>query len=250
MGVVSTVRVFGSPRSRNRRAGRWLRSGQSVVEFAILIPLLMLLFVAIADFARLYSTMVTIEAAARESADFGAFSSDYWKPDDSWVKSQMLHRACLASSNLPDYIGTKDDFAATCSNPQVTIGERTPQPLDPAPESTDCTASDNEYPCWLTVALEYDFNVILPLHLQFFDIELGVPAQLTFTRASTFAMTDLQLPTPAPTPVVTPTPEVTPTPTPEETPTPTPEVTPTPTPEETPTPTPEETPTPTPEATP
>jgi hypothetical protein len=219
-----------------------------VVEFAILIPLLMVLFVAIADFARLYTTMVTIEAATREAADFGAFDSQYWNPDDSWVRPQMVHRACLAASNLPDYVGTKDDNAATCSNPEVMIDNPTPQPADPTPETTDCKQSDNPYPCWVTVTLEYDFNVILPIHVAFFDIDLGIPAQLTFQRDSTFAMTDLQLPTPAPTPIATPTPEATPTPTPEET--PTPEVTPTPTPEETPTPTPEVTPTPTPEETP
>jgi cell division septation protein DedD len=205
----------------------------------------MVLFVAIADFARLYTTMVTIEAAAREAADYGAFDSNYWT-NPSTVRQNMTHRACLAASNLPDYIGTKDDDAATCTNPEVMINDPVPQPADPTPGSTVCTESENPYPCWVKVTLEYDFNVILPIHLVFFDIDLGIPAQLTFQRDSTFAMTDLQLPTPQPTPVATPTPEVTPTPTPDETPTPTPEVTPTPTPEVTPNPTPEETPTPTP----
>jgi hypothetical protein len=240
-----------------RRAAHDSR-GQSLVEFAVLIPLLMILFVAIADLARLYTTMVTIESAAREAADYGAFSSSYWT-NPSTVRQNMTHRACLAASNLPDYVGTKDDIAATCTNPK--IGPEDIKLLVQNESYPDCTDSENPYPCWVEVTLGYDFNMILPLRLQFFDVEFGFPSPLTFQRTSTFAITDLQLeppgPTPTPDPGATPTPTpdpgATPTPTPDPgatpTPTPDPGATPTPTPDATPTPTPDATPTPTPEPT-
>jgi hypothetical protein len=59
---------------------------------------MVLFFVAVADFARLYTTMTTIESAAREAADYGSFDSSYWT-DPTSTQAQMTHRACMASSN-------------------------------------------------------------------------------------------------------------------------------------------------------
>ena len=81
-----------------------------------------LFFVAVADFARLYTTMMTIEAAAREAADYGSFSSAFWTAPDT-TKGEMTHRACLASSNLPDYTGTKDDTAASNESRRLRPGD-------------------------------------------------------------------------------------------------------------------------------
>ena len=159
--------------------------GQSLVEFALVVPLMVVFFVAVADLARLYTTMATIESAAREAADYGSFDSSYWSGADPI--DEMTHRACLASSNLPDYAGTTDDMAATCTNPTVTVV------LDP-PDQVSCADRTREPPCRVTATLEYDFHLILPIHI---DIgggnSIGFPNQLSFARSSTFAMTDLQL---------------------------------------------------------
>ena len=174
----------GRPLEIARRRG--LR-GQSLVEFALVVPLLLLFFVAVADFARLYTTMTTIESAAREAADYGSFQSAYWT-DEPGVRTQMTHRACLASSTLPDYAGTTDAMAATCSNPSIAIA------LDP-PDSVSCSVSTREPPCRVTATLTYDFHLILPLHIDLGGGQtFGFPDHLTFERSSTFAMTDLQLP--------------------------------------------------------
>lgn len=160
--------------------------GQSLVEFALVVPLMVLFFVAVADLARLYTTMTTIESAAREAADYGSFDSSYWT-DETSVREQMTHRACLASSNLPDYEGTTDDVAATCTNPTVTLV------LDPN-DSVSCADRWREPPCQVTATLEYDFHLFLPIHIDLGGGQsFGFPNQLTFERSSTFAMTDLQL---------------------------------------------------------
>jgi Flp pilus assembly protein TadG len=161
--------------------------GQSLVEFALVVPLLLVFFVAVADLARLYATMTTIESAAREAADYGSFQSAYWT-DEPGVRTQMTHRACLASSTLPDYVGTKDSVTATCSNPSVAIA------LDP-PDSVSCANSTREPPCQVTATLTFQFHLILPLHIDLGGGQsFGFPDHLTFERTSTFAMTDLQLP--------------------------------------------------------
>ena len=48
------------------------RSGQAMVEFALLLPVLLLLLVVAIDFGRLFATFVAINNAAREGAAYAA----------------------------------------------------------------------------------------------------------------------------------------------------------------------------------
>jgi hypothetical protein len=179
------------------------------------------MFVAIADMARLYTTMTTIEAAAREAADYGAFDSQYWT-DRPGLETEMRRRACIASSNLAGY--EKPDLAPDdqCTNPEV-VSIRLLEPPSHTAEPADinvCTDSEAAYPCWVEVTLRYRFDLMLPLHVSMFDFQFGFPSELTFDRTSTFAITDLQLESQEP-PTGTPGPGTEPTdgPTPEPEPT-------------------------------
>jgi hypothetical protein len=62
------------PRVRDvrRRPSRRSASGQSLVEFALVFPLLMVLLLTIVDFGRLFSAGITIESAARTAAETAA----------------------------------------------------------------------------------------------------------------------------------------------------------------------------------
>ena len=66
----------------------------------------MVLLIAVIDFARVYTTMMNVESAAREAADFGTtYGAGKWQvgaPLDDAV-AEMQRRACVAASNLPDY---------------------------------------------------------------------------------------------------------------------------------------------------
>lgn len=171
--------------------------GQSVVEFALVLPVMVFLMLAIIDFSRLYTTMLTVESAAREAADFGTFGSQRWNdaivllPTDG-TRDQMLLRACVASSDLPDYVGPDEN----CTNPSFSFElslDKGGTWVSYTP-GLGCDDAIREPPCWLKVTLEYDFHVITPLNLQFFDKTLGFPSTITFERSSIFAMTDLVLP--------------------------------------------------------
>jgi len=173
------------------------RRGQSVVEFALITPIMIVLALAIIDLARIYTTMLSVESAAREAADFGTFGSQKWNEAVYAVvldgtEAKMKRRACIASSALPDYVGPDDN----CTNPTFSYllsGDRGAT-WEPYRAGLVCDNPTREPPCWLKVTLEYDFRLVVPFSLEMFGTSYGVPNTMTFERSSIFPMTDLNLP--------------------------------------------------------
>jgi hypothetical protein len=103
-----------------RRASQPRIRGQSVAEFALVLPLMILLLVGVADFARLFSAGIVLEAAARNAAEIGAqeYLKDPPSPPttpvstpSSWPPGYYarLHRlaaatACAESRVLPNTV--------------------------------------------------------------------------------------------------------------------------------------------------
>jgi hypothetical protein len=65
--VISSLRRPTIVHVRGRVHGR--QRGQSMAEFGLVIPILLVLFVAIADFGRVFNAGVTVEAATRNAAE-------------------------------------------------------------------------------------------------------------------------------------------------------------------------------------
>ena len=161
--------------------------GQALVEFALVLPIVLILVLAIVDFARLYTTMFTVESAAREAADFGAFHWFNWADPGTVAitEAEMARRACVAASNLPDFA----DPDGTCTtNPTFSYT------LDPPPGApgVDCAVKPDPGadPCRVTVTLDYDFHLFAPINVQLFGVQLGLPNTLSFSRTSVFALSD------------------------------------------------------------
>jgi len=179
--------LFTHRRNRTRT-----ERGQSIVEFALVLPLMLFIALAVVDLARIYTTMLSVESAAREAADFGTFGSEKWTPGavDATV-ANMEKSACVASSDLPDYQGPDDN----CANPVFTYcmspdGGATCVPYS---EGLTCDNPTREPPCRVSVTLAYTFNLIVPLSIEAFGVRYGFPNSITFERTNTFAMTDLEL---------------------------------------------------------
>jgi hypothetical protein len=193
-----TLRLFRRPRHGSR--------GQSIVEFALVLPIMLFLFVGIVDLGRVYTAMIGVESAAREAADYGTFGSDSWAPVLASVPGgtveQMHRRGCVAARNLPDYVGPDDN----CTNPEFSwriSGDQgntwfTEEDLDLV--SLACNNRFREPPCRVEVTMEYDFALLIPLGFQAFGVRYGLPEIVTFQRMSTFAMTDLQFEEPTASP--------------------------------------------------
>lgn len=166
--------------------------GQSVVEFALLLPVMLVLILGIMDLARVFTSLVTLESAAREAADFGAFNRSNWSPANlDKTLDAMEQRWCVASSHLEDYQAD----GAGCSNPRLPAGiSRSDVLIDPVDgDASDCWESDRARSCLVQVDLEYEFDLLLPVGLDIMGTRLGLDDTVTFTRSSTFAVGDFEL---------------------------------------------------------
>lgn len=158
----------------NNKVDRPLRmrrsSGQAVTEFAIVVPVMMMILLGIADFGRLFASAVAVEAAGREAADYGAFDASYWTTSNvATTVNEMQRRACTAAagSHLEGY-ATTDPGNATCTNPAFSCElERNGAAADCSASGgftngIDCSDPATEPPCTVHVRMTYNFDTLLP----------------------------------------------------------------------------------------
>jgi hypothetical protein len=101
--------VFKSSRGAIQRSRS--ERGQGLVEFALVLPLLMILLLGVADFGRIFSAGITLEAAARDAAEATAIERLHNPPDPlnpgDVTYYQRLHvlaakTVCDETSRLPN----------------------------------------------------------------------------------------------------------------------------------------------------
>jgi TadE-like protein len=166
--------------------------------------MIFLLF-AMLDFARIWTTMMSVESAAREAADYGTtLGAERWNAGNHlFTVDEMRRRACVAASDLPDYEGVDADANGVdedCTNPTFAycLTPSAGGTCESAPDAAWLTANtcdnrDRDPPCTVTVTLHHDFYLFVPFRLDFFGVQLGLPVSLAFDRDSTFAMTDIDV---------------------------------------------------------
>ena len=145
--------------------------------------------------------MMTIESAAREAADFGAWRSANWAgdlADDASARYKteagMKERACTASSSL---WGSENPSGDCSGNPRIEIDlldENFHSVLDGAralKASSKCEdPARASGPCNVKVTMTYEFDLILPVGIDFGGTRLGLPQDVELTRESIFAISD------------------------------------------------------------
>lgn len=98
----------GSP-SESRRV-----RGQSIVEFALIFPLLLAFLGASLDFARVFQVWIALESATRDGAEAAATTAT----TSSEAASTALATICAQATGLPGYVAS----GSSCTQPDVTIG--------------------------------------------------------------------------------------------------------------------------------
>jgi cell division septation protein DedD len=189
-----------------RRAHR----GQALVELALILPIMLVLFSSALDLGRLYYSQITINNAAKEGALEAAknptsfdSTSDCDK-DTNRVICLVVHEAKGSLISIQP-----SDVSLACK----------PGPCEAPPGIGDT----------VEVTVGGTFQLISPVLSVFFGGQ-GFPISATSVAQLRVQPQPggIPTPTPAPTPTPTPTPAPTPTPTPDPLATPTPEPTPTP----------------------
>ena len=159
---------------------------------------MVVLLIAVLDFSRVYTTMMNVESAAREAADFGTmYGAGKWQvgPALDANVAEMQRRACVASSNLPDYSDPDGDPSNGCDNPAFAYCVT---PVDGGPcgavdSANGCDDPLRTDPCTVTVTLTYEFHVFTPVNIEVSGMQIGFPSTITIVRDSTFAITDIDL---------------------------------------------------------
>ncbi len=172
--------------SGRRRRGR----GQSLVEFALVLPVLLLTLMIALDFGRAFFAWVGVTNATRAGAAYAASN-----PKAGWEGTPDAAIAAVYRSQI-----TTDLLPTNCSLPS-------PVPL-PSLSGTDLGDS-------VTVSLTCTFNALTPLISNIIGSNLPITATTVYpVRAGEIANGPVlnEIPLPTTTPVPTPTPEATPTP--------------------------------------
>jgi Flp pilus assembly protein TadG len=198
-GKRAAARRSRSPVDRARRARH---RGQALVELALILPVLMLIFLITVDFSRLLFSYIQVTNAAREGAAYAIT-----QPNDL---NGITTRAVQETNSQAQRGENPVTVTVVCTD-----------------SATDLTVACNSAPSAglgttvsVTVNETFEFSA-------FGSLDMGATATGFFASPLDGTM---PTPTPTPTPAGTPTPTATPTPTPVGTPTPTPNATPTPTP--------------------
>jgi hypothetical protein len=185
---------------RRSRSGKRRSRGQSLVEIALILPLIMLIVMFGIDFGRAYLGWVSLQNAARIAANYAATNADAANWNSASDPDRILYEKFINA-----------DFST--SNCQLA-----PPPAPVFIDGPDAGLTTKDLGDSASVKLTCTFRFATP----FIGAILG--NQLTMAASSQFVVrTGEYDPTVLPTVAPLPTPTPTPTPTPEPTPSPTPD---------------------------
>lgn len=212
-------------RARGRMGGgrRGSPDGQSLAEFALVLPVMILILVAVADFARVFTALITVEAAARNAAEITA--QEYLRtiptplpnPGDPGYYEDLYYKAglaaCAETRSLPntDYdtgtghcptwpvvrVCVHDDIIENqCGNQIQPAGSfrdsdpNCPQTAQPMDYRTMTSAGSGSEPSrYVEVRLCYRFTMLLRIPPLPFGVTPPI-GDIMIERSRTFTVAD------------------------------------------------------------
>lgn len=88
---------------QHKARGRAAARGQSVVEFALIFPFLIMLLIVLADFGRVFAAGLVVEGAARDAAEVAALEYSQNPPGDPLLSTQERLTASAPNPGDPTY---------------------------------------------------------------------------------------------------------------------------------------------------
>jgi hypothetical protein len=222
MSRIPLFRLRHAPaRAPEGRPRRQARLGQSLAEFALTVPMALLMVLFGLDFGRVFLGWVSLNQAAREAANYAAMNPEAWTlPYNLSVQAEYARLVTTEASQI-----------------NCTLVAPVPDPTFPSGTGIGSPA---------VVELDCGFSLITPM----IGVLTGNPIPVSASAAFPIRSGNIEGVPAASAVPATPAPSATPTPTPDPGPTPTPAPTPGPGATPTPTPGPTAAPTPAPSPTP
>ncbi len=155
--------LFRRPRPPRASTGLRKSRGQSLVEFALILPVLLLLLLVAIDFGRVFLGWVALQNMARVGANFAAENPDAWPAGSATSTSAAADRARYKSLMLANVGETNCSVATPLPSPAFGL---TKNPGDPVQVNLSC-----------------QFTVMTPL------IDAIVGKQVTLSASSSFPIT-------------------------------------------------------------
>lgn len=95
---------------------RAVKRGQSLVEFALILPILLTMLGAAVDIARLYQGWITLEGATRDAAEYAAT----FDTTSTSALADAKRIICAQAATLPGFAAPAGNPTA-CTSPAITI---------------------------------------------------------------------------------------------------------------------------------
>jgi len=153
------------------------RAGQSLVEFALVLPVVLLVVLAGLDFGRVFLGWVDLHTMARVGANFAAENPEAW------------------SQNFPDVLA-QDEYERELQQQAEGINCTLPQAL-PQPSFPNGPSGVNNIGTPVTVVVTCSFEILTPLISAILPNPLPVSASAAFPIRHG-AILDMPTPTPLP----------------------------------------------------
>ena len=106
------------PRRETRRHATARRRGQSLVEFALILPILLTLTGAAVDVARVYGAWVTLEAATRDAAE--QVATDVTVTTSAAATTRARTILCGQLVSAPGFVAPPGN-PSNCTSPSLTV---------------------------------------------------------------------------------------------------------------------------------
>lgn len=193
-----------APRSNER--------GQSLAEFALVVPLLLLLLLTVADFGRYFAASISIESMARTAAEVAAQQYVQEVAAGTDPKNYaLIHRIAWQSvcdeghdlpnavpgsggaecSDLPTLVCVHDAIDPTCGT-TYNDGSGVPsQCLLLQAGAAPTTAADSQTHAYVEVRVCYRFSTFFEITIPFLDLTLTpLSGDFFIERARSFTVAD------------------------------------------------------------
>lgn len=191
--------------------GRGRQRGQSMTEFAVVMPIMLILIAFGLDFGRAFLGWVTLNNVAREAANFASANADAWNSVNPNAAAQAEYDRLIAA----------DAAGIDCV---------LPSPL-PAPSFPNGPDGPNALGAPVRATITCQFGFITPVGwiMSFVNVPNSVGDRIPMTATAAFPIrqgviegipVEATVPTPSPSPTPTPDPSASPTPSPTTTPEP------------------------------